>query len=133
MRKCMDCGSIISPSYESNICPDCGGHCINMMDDYNIDTDSVHINNIINNDLNIKDKNKTYTLAYIRPKHKNDEHISYIIDEDKKVKIKFYFDGYNGMSSEQVKKILDFLGIKYFECVYTKFPKKYINYETYSL
>lgn len=37
----------------------------------------------------------------------------------------FYTDGYNGISADYLKGILNFLGIKYFECVYTKLPEKY--------
>ena len=69
--------------------------------------------------------NNIYTLAYTDKHRHNDEQITYLIDENKKLKFKFYDDGYEGVSADYLKGILDFLGIKYFECVYNKFPSDY--------
>lgn len=67
--------------------------------------------------------NKTFTLVYNDSK----EQTTYLIDEENKIKITFYTDGYDGMSAKELKGILNFLGVKYFECVYTKIPEKYYH------
>lgn len=72
---------------------------------------------------------KVYVLAYNDKSEPDDEQITYLVDDDKKIAIRFYDDGCEGMTVGHVKNILDFLDIKYFECAYSEFPIKYEEYE----
>lgn len=94
---------------------------------------SFYCNNCGNYENSQIQKDKVYTLAYNNTKHDHSEQTTYLIDEDKKIKMIFFTDGYEGTSAKDVKGILNFLGIKYFECVYGNggFPEKYRKYKTY--
>ena len=122
--KCICCSAI--NAVNASKCGNCG-HALGV---FSIipSTDDICEANSISNSVS---KNKIYTLAYNNIEHSVDEQMTYLIDEDKKTKLIFYTDGYDGLYADQVKNILDFLGIKYFECVYTKLPEKYENYESY--
>lgn len=76
-------------------------------------------------DNNTIEFNKVYTLAYTKILSDHDEQTTRLIDEDKKIVMTFYTDGYDGINAKYLKGILNFLGVKYFECVYNKFPEKY--------
>lgn len=104
-------------------CPNCGYRFCLHDDESDCICCNCHEGIIINSKEENKDK--IYTLAHNGAEY-CEEQVTYIIDENKKIKIKFYFNGWNeGMSSEQIKKLLDFLGVKYFECIYNKLPEKY--------
>lgn len=67
---------------------------------------------------------KEFTLVYTK-NVRNDEQITLLIDENKKIAYHFYTDGYDGINADKLKSILNFLGIECFECVYSKIPEKY--------
>lgn len=121
---CKVCGSTMVPLKEA-----CGWH---------VCTNCYHLENFNKlPTINIIDENnkadKVYILACSKKAHNTDEQRTYLIDEDKKIKLEFYSDGYEGITAEHLKGILNFLGIKYFECVYLKLPEKYhYEYKSYN-
>lgn len=129
---CEKCGTIMTngTAIDSFYCIRCGNTVYS-----NTNTDTLEeIIDIVKNSKQLQSqmqKDKVYTLAYSSVKTDHSEQSTYLIDEDKKVKMMFYYDGYEGDSAKAVKGILDFLGVKCFECVYDKFPEKYREYKTY--
>lgn len=134
--RCMECGSIVSSLLDT--CPICGDHCNGLVElrESVIErtVKAIPTKNIKNENKDcVKVNNKIYTLACKSKANSYDEQETYLIDEDRKIKMYFYSDGYDGVDDKCVKSILDFLGIKYFECVYSNFPEKYREYETYNI
>ena len=79
-----------------------------------------------------------YTLVYNSKDDYYDSQMTYLIDTENKTYYKFYSDGYQGENIDHVKSILNFLGIKYFECVYSnrdiihdKYDKEYTRVNGY--
>lgn len=132
MAKCMNCGSIVSSLLST--CPICGGYCGEMqVINPKLNTDIHYIENFNNIDTlgemdNYIKSNKVYILAHNDEESNLAEIVTYLIDKDKKTKLVFWWDGYEGTSVKEVKMILEFLGIKYFECVCLKLPAKYEEY-----
>jgi hypothetical protein len=131
---CQNCGSVIE-SNTSNICPICLGYA-GQVQNINYSTENSVDNKVKDtkeNTMNISGK-ESYTLAYTKKDNKYDEQTTYLIDEKNKKAFYFYSDGYEGITAEDVKKILNFLNITYFECSYSSMPERYYNeYKNYKL
>jgi hypothetical protein len=141
MSYCEICGTIIGSRLLGGCCPTCGSYLpvYTKSPVQNIDIDYSTENNSVNDkekdtkeqDMKIRE---SYTLAYTKKDDKYDEQTTYLVDEKNKTAFYFYSDGYEGITAEDVKKILNFLNITYFECSYSNMPERYYNeYKNYKL
>lgn len=125
---CEKCGNIMNAVTAGYVC----SKCDNRIDPFSL-KDQIKIIPTVPNNTTIENNNKIYTLVYTKKDYDHDEQYTYLIDEENKIYFSFYDDGYEGDSTDFVKCILNFLGIKYFECVYNKLPdNKYKDYKLYN-
>lgn len=123
---CQNCGSIIE-SNTSNICPMCLARPSVQNINYSMENTSVNNEEKDTKEQDMKIR-ESYILACTKKENRYDEQTTYLVDEKNKTAFYFYSDGYEGLTTEDIKKILSFLNITYFECVYSgNIPERYYN------
>ena len=125
---CPNCGStmVVGTPIDSFYCKKCNKYMMSNLEEL-IGKNEPEVLITLGQIANYIENNKKYTLVYTNQVDYHDEQTTLLIDEDKKIVSTFCTDGYYGIGANEIKGILNFLGIKYFERVYNKIPENYFK------